>query len=102
MAATEAFSQTIPFTIYFSTCAYAVIVPVNDFSITDQLVVGTPVTYTDTAIGFESSDPTNCPLGDAAGITATYIFCTDNSFPCSIANSFLTNYWTISTNTLSV
>ena len=98
LAVTNAFTKDMPFRVYLQGCSDAVVLPVSDFSIKATLdwANGETATYTDTDIGFESSDPENCPL---SGFEVRYEFCTaefDKGF-CSEDNS-LENYWSTSKN----
>ena len=63
-AATESVIKKIPFPIYFLSCRdTASLVKVDNFVISKTLLIGETVQYTDTYVGFTTTDPTNCPLG---------------------------------------
>lgn len=84
----------MPFTIYFNGCQDAYLVATGSFKIKAALLQDESATYTNSQLGFTSSDTVNCPLG--TGITATYSFATTGG-----ANS-LANYWAIDTGQLKV
>ena len=76
LAATEAFSKVTPYTIYYHGCADAILVPINDFSITAVLENdGDSLDYDNGALGFVSSDPTNCPIGAGNPNPTSFDFC---------------------------
>ena len=91
---TTAYTRTLPFTVYFNGCQDAYLVATASFKITAALLQDESATYTNTQVGFTSSDTVNCPLG--TGITATYSFATTGGA------SSLANYWAIDTGQLKV
>ena len=96
LSATEAFTKTTPFTIFFQGCSGAILVPTTNFSIAAVLAnSGDSATYTGEKLGFTSTDPTNCPV---SGISATYTFC---EYPACTGSS-VTNVWSGAANTLTL
>ena len=99
-AVTDAFSKSMPFTIYFEDCSDAYIYPATDFKITSMLSNGGSETYSDLAdIGFVSSDETNCPLASTF-TTVSITYCTDTSSPCTGAE-LLADYWSSTSDVLT-
>ena len=104
-AYTDAFSKAMPFTVYFEACQDATVLAVKDWEINVYLFdILSPSqdsqTFTDQALGFESSDETNCPLSTT--ISPTYSFCTDNSDGCTTGATLLANYWSTDGNSLKL
>ena len=88
----------MPFKVYLQGCSDAFVLPVNNFSIKATLdwANGETANYSHTDIGFESSDPDNCPL---SGLRVKYTFCTAEfkKGVCSGA-TYLENYWSSGRN----
>ena len=84
----------MPFTVYFNGCDEAFLVPISGFVLEAGLLSTGSALYTDTQVGFESSDPVNCPLGTS--VTATYTFERTNGL------TLLENYWTVESGKLKV
>lgn len=76
---TDSYAKTMPFTVFFDSCDSAYLVPIKDFKIVAHLAAtGDSLTYTYLDLGFESSDPTNCPITDTTIFpvpTTAAVFC---------------------------
>lgn len=86
------------------TCRDSVtLVKVASYAISPTLLEGESVTYTDTFVGFTTSDPVNCPLG-VAGTSPADGFLADYTFhPESVpADTSLGGVWLADTNKLKV
>lgn len=83
---TDAYSKTMPFSVYFEGCSDSTVVVANPY---EQLAINVYLANTEEVLfgyedfGFVSSDPVNCPLNSfSPAVTVTY--CYDDGSVCTL------------------